>query len=267
DRGARARGVDARRRCLRLRARRPAAAAAARRRGRRPRRPRSRDDRTAPRAPPRHREGRHPRGLAQARRRAALAGCRRADDPHHRHARRPRRPRPDRERQARRPLSLRARERGQHALARAGAGARLRDLLPRRGQDRGGEPRGADGERGGALRDGRQRPQGRPAQLHHQRHGAERAPPRVERPRGRDPARDGARAPRAEPRGEAGELRRAPHLVHARRARGDRLRDQRRGGRLPHRPGGAGAARRGDRRGHRRLPRPLRAARRRLRSL
>ncbi|CAA9356736.1 MAG: N-acetylmuramoyl-L-alanine amidase, partial [uncultured Gemmatimonadaceae bacterium] len=238
--------------------------AAPRRRGRRPRRARPGDERPDRRPAPRRREGRHPRGRAPRGRSAPGARRGRAHDPHHRHPDRAGRPRPHRQRAAWRPVPVHPRERGESELARARARARLRDVLPRRGEDRGGEPGGADGERGGALRDRRQRAEGRPAQLHHQRHGAERAPPRVVRPRRGDPAVDGSRAPRPEPGGEAGQLRRAPHLVHAGRARGARLRDQRRGGRLPGERRRAGGAGERDRRRHGRLPRAVRPPRARL---
>ena len=62
------------------------------------------------------------------------------------------------------------------------------------------------------------------------RHGAERAPARIERAGGDDPAEARPHAPGPEPRGEAGRLSRARHGLHARRARRDRVRDELRGG-------------------------------------
>ena len=70
----------------------------------------------------------------------------------------------------------------------------------------------------------------RSAQLHPQRHGAERAPARVERARGADPATPRPHASRPEPRREAGRIPRAGHRVHAGGARRDRLRHERRRG-------------------------------------
>ena len=142
-------------------------------------------------SPRRPGEGSDPPGRAAAPGGAPEARRRRPHDPHHGHPDRPRRPGRDlygRVRSLREPARQRARP-----APRLHRGARLRDLLPGRGADRGRGPGRPDGERCRAVRDRRVGgPQGRRARLHPEGPAAQRVPPRI-RPRRRAGAEEAGR--------------------------------------------------------------------------